>query len=538
MSSPNDSQRKQTKPIAIKCWLVGGGTAILAAAVHLIQEARIPGQQIHIFEIHSHSGHETTNYGNPESGYTVHAGIQPSFHEPCTQHFLSLVPYPCEPKRTLLEVCESRGLVVDNQQAWTRLLHQSHSGPARMETSRMHMRLKDQIDLATFLLENEEKLGDRSIRQCFDPTFFDSKFWIIWSTTFAIQPQHSAAEFQRHLSKYLDRIEYLNGPHIMGHIQYMFRDSVLVPTLEFLKRSGVTFQKYENAEISFDKQSEGNSTVSRIKLITVDGSSDTVSVKPTDCVIASLGPSSSISVLGSHRRPPTRELRVVDCDNGDSWALWHQLSIESRQFGNPANFSSRLSESKLVTFTITLRSPFFLRLYMGLTNNEPGTGAFTTVADSSWHLTINIPRQPVFPDQPQSIQIIWGYGMSPEKDGDYIAKPMYACSGEEIMFELLAHLRFPAGAILPTTTLIPCILPYATSALLTRRPGDRPPIIPSGFGNLALVGQFVDIPNDTTFSMDYNIRSAQIAVYQLMGLNLKSPAPSRSYFMKIFDILK
>ncbi|KAL2814018.1 streptococcal 67 kDa myosin-cross-reactive antigen like protein [Aspergillus granulosus] len=537
MSSQRCSQTEQTNPPTLECWLVGGGTALLAAAVHLIREANVSGRHIHIIEIHSHSGHEVTNYGNPKSGYTVHAGLQPSFHEPCTKHFLSLVPHPCEPAKTLLDVSESSKRVAWNKQTWTRLLKQSQFGPARMDANRMHMRLKDQIDLATFLLESENGLGDRSIRQCFDPEFFDSTFWVLWSTTFAIQSQHSAAEFQRHLSKYLDKLEHLSGPHIMDQMQYMFRDSVLVPTIDFLKRSGVTFEKHGNVEIFTDHGKRGL-VASRINLLAEHGTSVTISVRPTDIVIASLGPSSSPSVLGSHHRSPASELRVADGENGDAWALWNQLASENQQFGNPANFNSRLSESKLVTFTITLRSPVFIELYTRLTNNEPGAGTFTTVADCAWHLTINVPRQPVFPDQPQNIQVIWGYGVSPERNGDYISKPMYACSGEEIMAELLAHLQFPAAAILPTTTLIPCIMPYATSSLLTRRPGDRPSIIPNNVGNMALVGQFVDIPNDTTFSMDYNIRSAQIAVYELMGLDLKPPAPSRSHFMRIFDLLK
>ncbi|KAL4882305.1 oleate hydratase [Aspergillus karnatakaensis] len=521
----------------MQCWLVGGGMAILAAAVHLIQEAKVSGHQIHIIEIHAHSGHEATDYGSPSSGYTIHAGLQPCFNEPCMKHFLSLVPYP-GPEKTLLELLECRKQVAWNPQTWTRLIKQSKSGPARMDARKMHMRLRDQIDLATFLLESEDSLADRSIRQCFDPQFFDSTLWVLWSTTFAIQPQHSAAEFQRHLSKYLDTIEHLSGPHIMGQMQYTFRDSVLVPTIHFLKRSGVTFEKSRTADLFFAKHGDRDITVSRIDILNEHGMTGMIAVKPTDIVIASLGPSSSASVIGSHHRSSAHELLVADSDAGDAWGLWNQLALNGPLFGNPSNFQNRLSESKLVTFTITLRSPLFIDLYTRLTNNEPGAGTFTTAADCSWHLTINVPHQPVLPDQPKNIHVVWGYGMSPERDGDYIAKPMYACSGEEIMVELLAHLGFPAQAILPTATVIPCIMPYATSALLTRSLEDRPPVIPPNTSNLGLVGQFVDIPQDTTFSMDYNIRSAQIAVYDLMGLDVKAPAPPRSHFMRVFDLLK
>lgn len=174
MSSQRGNPAERTNPTTVECWLVGGGTAVLAAVVHQIMKANVPGHHVHIIEMHSHSGHETTGYGNPRSGYTVHAGLQPSFREPCTEHFLSLVPHPTEPGKTLLEVAESRRRAASSQKIWTRLLKQTQSGPVRMDASRMHMRLKDQIDLATFLLKTEDSLGDRSIRQCFDPGFFDS----------------------------------------------------------------------------------------------------------------------------------------------------------------------------------------------------------------------------------------------------------------------------------------------------------------------------------------------------------------------------
>ncbi|MGB5367039.1 MAG: oleate hydratase, partial [Polyangiales bacterium] len=39
-----------------------------------------------------------------------------------------------------------------------------------------------------------------------------------------------------------------------------------------------------------------------------------------------------------------------------------------------------------------------------------------------------------------------------------------------------------------------------------------------GSTNLALLGQFVEIPNDCVFLVDYSTRSAQIGVYELLKI--------------------
>lgn len=126
--------------------------------------------------------------------------------------------------------------------------------------------------------------------------------------------------------------------------------------------------------------------------------------------------------------------------------------------------------------------------------------------------------------------------MSPERDGNFLKKPMMACSGEEILSELLQHLHFPRDLILKNAITIPCLMPFVTAGLLTRGHSDRPEVIPHNMTNLALVGQFVEIPDDMTFTMDYSVRGAQMAVYRLMGLQ-REPQKSRSYISEFLDLL-
>jgi oleate hydratase len=116
------------------------------------------------------------------------------------------------------------------------------------------------------------------------------------------------------------------------------------------------------------------------------------------------------------------------------------------------------------------------------------------------------------------VQVFWGYGLHPEVNGNYIQKPMSECSGSEILSEVLAHLRFPLQPTLEHSITIPCLMPYITAQFLTRGKGDRPAVIPKGSTNLAFLGQFVEIPEDVVFTVEYSVRGAQEAVYGLMGL--------------------
>jgi len=74
------------------------------------------------------------------------------------------------------------------------------------------------------------------------------------------------------------------------------------------------------------------------------------------------------------------------------------------------------------------------------------------------------------------------------------------------------------------TTTLRGMMPFITSQFLRRAEGDRPKVIPEGLTNLAFIGQFCEIPDDVVFTVEYSIRSAQMAVYSLLGLN-RTPPP-------------
>lgn len=151
----------------------------------------------------------------------------------------------------------------------------------------------------------------------------------------------------------------------------------------------------------------------------------------------------------------------------------------------------------------------------------PGTGALITFKDSNWLMSIVVPKQPHFLNQPDDVQVFWGYGLFPSAPGNIITKPMASCTGEEILTELLGHLNFPQHPTVESATTIPCMMPFITSQFLTRGSLDRPKVIPDGSTNLALLGQFVEIEKDVVFTVEYSVRGAQMAVFGLMGIDKK-----------------
>jgi oleate hydratase len=211
---------------------------------------------------------------------------------------------------------------------------------------------------------------------------------------------------------------------------------------------------------------------------------------------------------------------------GGSWKLWEKLARENPEFGHPAPFDDHVDESKWESFTVTLKDPTFFNLMEKFSDNKPGTGGLVTFRDSNWLMSIVLAYQPHFLNQPENVQVFWGYSLFPDKKGNYVQKKMSECTGEEILIELCSHLKFNADLqkILRTSNCIPCMMPFITSQFMPRKGTDRPKVVPKGSTNLAFIGQYCEIPDDVVFTVEYSVGAAQIAVYTLLGIDKEIPA--------------
>jgi oleate hydratase len=70
---------------------------------------------------------------------------------------------------------------------------------------------------------------------------------------------------------------------------------------------------------------------------------------------------------------------------------------------------------------------------------------------------------------------------------------------------------------------------------------DRPLPVPSGCAKLGLISQFVEIPDDLVFTVEYSVRPAQTAVYQLLNISREIPTITphdKSWVTQLDAVLK
>jgi oleate hydratase len=497
-------------------YLVGAGIASLAAAAFLIRDGDIPGPHITILEESAKVGGSLDAAGTSEGGYTMRGGRMIESKYLCTFDLFSSIPTLDTTKTVTKEIFDWNETMKTSSKS--RLFRNGH----RIDAPAFGLSEKDILTIERLELEPEGLLGRTSIADQFSPSFFKTDFWFMWCTTFAFQPWHSAVEFKRYLVRFTHMVSGFNTLTGIMRTVYNQYDSMVRPLQKWLQERGVKFQLNTRVTDLAIRDDSAGYAVERI-ICDREGRAEEIKIGATDKVIVTLGSMTEASSLGSMDSAPALPEGKPE---GASWDLWEKIAADRPQFGHPINFSDFLEESKWVSFTTTLRDPAFFRLIGDLTGNVPGEGGLITFPESSWLASIVLPHQPHFIGQPADVYVFWGYGLSVDKLGDFVKKPMSACTGREIMTEVMGHLRIDAEAkkIVETCTCIPCMMPFITSQFLRRSKGDRPQVVPEGSKNLAFVGQFCEIPDDVVFTVEYSIRSAAIAVYSLLGLNRKPPA--------------
>jgi len=500
---------------ATKVYLVGGGIASLAAAVFLIRDGNVLGHNITVLEELQKPGGSLDGAGSPRDGYVLRGGRMLESKYLCTYDLFSSIPTLDESKTVTQEIFAWNETVKTSSQS--RLFRGGH----RVDAPKFGLGEGHILALERLAIEPEGMLGSSSIADQFDPSFFETDFWYMWCTTFAFQPWHSAVEFKRYLLRFTHMVDGFNRLRGIMRTVYNQYDSMVRPLQKWLDEHGVRFEL--NTRVT-DLGLREDANEKRVERIVYErgGRPGEIAVGPGDYVIVTLGSMTEASSLGSMDSAPIKNGKA----DGGAWTLWEKIAEGRPEFGRPFAFDDHIDESKWMSFTTTQHDPTFFRIVRDATGNVPGEGGLVTFMDSAWLMSIVLPHQPHFIGQPDNVNVFWGYGLFVDKPGNFVTKPMSACSGREIMTELLGHLRVEANAsrILETSTCIPCMMPFITSQFLRRERGDRPQVVPEGSTNFAFVGQFCEVPDDVVFTVEYSVRTAQTAVYSLLGLNRKPPA--------------
>src|SRR5215472_12714020 len=254
-------------------------------------------------------------------------------------------------------------------------------------------------------------------------------------------------------------------------------ETFIEPLVTWLRARGVNFQNGVFVRDVAFTASLGRITVNRLDNER-DGVKTSIPVTPDDLVLLTSGSQATDMSGGSMTEAP-RPQRA-----GRSWALWKRLAQERPDFGNPDAFfgESHVSDSHWVTFTVTTTGMEYLDLMSALTGSETGRSGLVSLIESGWLLSLSVFHQPEIIGQPPGTYVWWGYGLFPERNGNFVRKRMDECTGAEILEEVLRQLRFDRqlDAIMTSSICVPCDMPYANNIWMPRTLTDRPRLFRRG----------------------------------------------------------
>lgn len=190
----HEYKESKRDPAAVHAWLVGADITSLAAAVHLIQDAKVPGPQIHILKNSASQSHiletlpvtqalSANNEDRPGREVYCNRILSPNYV--CTNDLLSRIPSRNASNRTVQEeliITSNRS----DEYEQTRVLARGISGIQILDLNRLDLKLAERARLKKMMLAEEGSLAKKRIMDIFDRNFFGGKFWSIWGTKYVI----------------------------------------------------------------------------------------------------------------------------------------------------------------------------------------------------------------------------------------------------------------------------------------------------------------------------------------------------------------
>jgi oleate hydratase len=515
-------------------YIVGGGIAGLSAAVFAIRDGGVEGKNIHIFEELEVLGGALDARWDRNKRYSMR-GVR-LFNEKAYQcYFDMLSAIPCLAEQERMERGGNEVDSLQNHRPWrsvkdeifefnrthrlntvTRLVGKEG---ARIDHTKLGLSCVDTIAIIALISVFERAIDGRRIDEYFRSAFFRTNFWYLFASMFGFEPWHSLIECKRYMQRFFHEAPNITTIKGGWNTPYNNYESIVMPIERWLVTQGVDIQTgVRVTDVDF-RPSKARKSVRKLHFVK-DGNEGEFVVNDRDSVFVTIGSKVADSRTGTMHRAP----RLVTDKRDGGWSLWEKMAKKVSGMGNPDAFSGQVDRTKWAVFTITTKGPLFaerIRKYSRV--RVQGEQHILFCVDSNWGLGLHVPFQPHFRNQPPDATVMFGYGLYGNTRGNYVSKTMTEATGEELLTELVYHLGFirDLDRIKEVTASIPTTLPYATSQFSPRKNSDRPRVVPEGSRNLALLGQFVEIPDDCVFLVDYSTRSAQIAVYTLLNISKK-----------------
>ncbi|MDK6501711.1 oleate hydratase [Lactobacillus crispatus] len=515
-------------------YIIGSGLAGLSAAVFLVRDAQMKGENIHILEELPVAGGSLDGAKRPNAGFVVRGGREMENHFECLWDMYRSIPSLEIPGASYLD----EYYWLDKEDPNSSNCRLIYNRGDRLPSDGQYGLGKCANEILKLIMTPEKELQGETIEEFFSDDFFKTNFWTYWATMFAFEKWHSAAEMRRYAMRFIHHIDGLPDFTALKFNKYNQYESMVKPLLAYLKDHGVQFE-YDCHVDNVVVDHEGKQKVAKKIVMTKNGEQSDIDLTPDDIVFVTNGSITESSTYGDQNTPAP-----ITHDKGSSWKLWENLAKQDPDFGHPDVFCENLPErSWFVSATATLENkkiaPYFERLTKrSLYDGKVNTGGIITVVDSNWELSFTIHRQPHFKSQNPDQIVVWIYALYSDTEGNYIKKRVVDCTGKEIAEEMLYHLGVPESQISELASeenmnTVPVYMPYITSYFMPRHDGDRPDVVPEGSVNIAFIGNFAESPTrDTVFTTEYSVRTAMEAVYTLLNVDRGVP----EVFDSIYDI--
>ena len=479
----------------------------------------MPGADITIYEADERLGGGFFLGGSAESGYNLPGSVFDKEFR-CTFDLLKSIPSASNPSISVTE----EFFAFNTGEPYHDKAHIFDRDGRIVHGPRFGLSLGDGLSLARVVLTPEAMLDGRRIEEFFSQQFFSTEFWLLWSTLMGSLPQHSAIEFRRYMNRFLYLFGDLSDMTGVMRTPINQHQAFIEPLVAWLRPRGVNFLTGAFVRDIGFAPSPGRITVDRLDYER-GGAATSVEVAPEDLVLVTTGSQAADLSAGSMTEAPSPR------PSGRSWALWERLAQGRTDFGRPDAFfgPARIPDSLWVTFTVTDTGTEFDRPNRRADRQRVGTRR----ARDFEGLRAGCCRCPSSTSRKSSASrkgtsVWWGYGLYPDRNGDFVRKRMDQCTGAEILEETLRQLRFDKqlDAIMASSICVPCYMPYVNNIWLPRSRGDRPPPVPEGATNLGLIGQYVEVPREIAFTIECSARTAWEAIYALLK---RGPAPPPVY---------
>ena len=541
-------------------YIIGTGLAALSAACYLVRDAQMPGSHIHVFEKDAIPGGACDGANIPGLGYVMRGGREMDNHFEVMWDLFRSIPS-----------IETEGVSVLDEYYWLNKEDPNFSlcrstkarGADGGTNGKFALSDKAAMEIMKLFFTPDEELYGKKISDFFDDEVFNSNFWMYWRTMFAFENWHSALEMKLYIRRYIHHIGGLPDFSALRFTRYNQYESMILPMIKYLESFGVQFHynvKVENIAFAIGggmgpvrprtgtgqdtilkKQTESGTyprnpfssptrkAATRIDLTEADGTSRSIDLTDNDLVFITNGGCVENSSMGSQDKPAAYNTELKP---GGGWDMWRKIAAQDPAFGHPDKFCHDPEQTNWMSATVETLDQKIIPYIKNICKRDPFTGhvvtgGIVTVKDSSWLMSWTINRQPQFRDQPKDHCLVWVYSLFTDKPGDYVKKPMRACTGKEICMEWLYHIGVPEDQIEDlasnSANTVPVMMPYIDAFFMPRAYGDRPNVVPDGSVNFAFLGQFAETPRDTIFTTEYSMRTGMEAVYTLLNVDRGVP---------------